>query len=92
MKTVNTDLDFDGDPSDAHVNAYSPISEAKAKGWDESAFATATAIVYLEQKLADLKESWELVVTKAKKWLEKNFSTQSAEILAGASTFMSAFV
>ncbi|KAF2737448.1 von Willebrand domain-containing protein [Polyplosphaeria fusca] len=50
------------------------ISEANAQkllsgGLEKRAVATALAIAFLETKLQDLLESWELVVEKARAWL-----------------------
>jgi len=38
--------------------------------------------------MGDLKESWELVAVKAKKWLEKNFPGNHVEIMAGGMAFI----
>ena len=38
----------------------------------ENAMATALAVKYLESKLASEKDSWELVVEKAKNWMKMN--------------------
>jgi len=47
---------------------------AKAKGVDVKVLATALAVRYLTVKLADQEESWELVVEKAKGWLEDSLT------------------
>jgi hypothetical protein len=38
---------------------------------DRDVFATAVAVAYLEEKMADEKDSWELVVDKAREWMEE---------------------
>ncbi|KAF2475527.1 von Willebrand domain-containing protein [Lindgomyces ingoldianus] len=51
-------------------------TEQKMKDWslglEKRAFATALAIAYFETKLVALQGSWELVVDKARGWLEDN--------------------
>jgi hypothetical protein len=56
--------------------------------FDDTAFATALALAYFTEKLADLKDSWELVEGKAKKWLEKNFPQEHSAILSAALAFI----
>lgn len=38
---------------------------------DNDVLATSVAVVYLEDKMADEQDSWELVVDKARQWLEE---------------------
>jgi hypothetical protein len=38
---------------------------------DRDVFATAVVVAYLEEKMADEKDSWELVVDKAREWMEE---------------------
>jgi hypothetical protein len=45
-------------------------NSASAQDQSGDLLATALVIVYMEQKLADYKEEWELVVEKARSWLE----------------------
>ena len=56
--------------------------------FDEVAFATAIALAYFPEKLNDLKDSWELVEGKARKWLIKNFSKDHGAILSAALEFV----
>jgi len=64
------------------------IIELKKHGFDETAFATALAIVYFNEKLNELKESWELVEGKAKKWLTKQFPDVKDSLLTVANTWI----
>ncbi len=41
----------------------------RAEKWPNTVLATALAVVYLEQKLAEEKATWELMVEKARGWL-----------------------
>jgi hypothetical protein len=51
----------------------------KNEGWDANVLATALAVQFLTTQLADQEESWELVVEKAKGWLEaKGHGEESA--------------
>ncbi|CAG7721881.1 unnamed protein product [Allacma fusca] len=47
--------------------------DAEKNGWDLNAWATALAVTFFSEKLVDQKDSWELVVNKATKWLKKSF-------------------
>jgi hypothetical protein len=38
---------------------------------DRDVFATAVVVAYLEEKMSDEKDSWELVVDKAREWMEE---------------------
>jgi hypothetical protein len=40
------------------------------------AFATAIAVTFLEQKLAEHEDTWELMVEKAKDWLDEAVSAK----------------
>ncbi|KAF9144374.1 hypothetical protein BGX20_007041, partial [Mortierella sp. AD010] len=44
---------------------------AKDNGWDENVVATALAILFFEKKLVEEKDAWELVIGKARGWLEE---------------------
>jgi hypothetical protein len=62
------------------------IAELAAKsGVDDKAaatlmMATAVAIAFFRQKLADLEDQWELVVSKSLKWLTKQAKAHSASV------------
>jgi len=51
---------------------------------DTTAFATALALEYMQRQLNVLKDSWELIAVKAKKWLTLNFSNTYGTIRAQA--------
>ncbi|KAF9358073.1 hypothetical protein BGX26_002546 [Mortierella sp. AD094] len=53
------------------VTATDAEKVAKDNGWDEKVVATALAILFFEKKLAEDKDTWELVVDKARGWLEE---------------------
>jgi len=57
-------------------------------GWTENAWATALAVTFFVKKLANEKESWELVCNKAKKWLVKECPSTADKILAHAEQFL----
>ncbi|OCK85183.1 VIT-domain-containing protein [Lepidopterella palustris CBS 459.81] len=44
---------------------------ATENGWDRKVVATALAVAFFEKKLGGEKDAWELVVEKAKGWLEE---------------------
>ncbi|KAF9106041.1 hypothetical protein BGX27_009340, partial [Mortierella sp. AM989] len=48
-------------------------------GWDRKVAATALVIVYFETKLEKEKETWELIVDKAKGWLEGEIGQDQTE-------------
>lgn len=50
----------------------------------ESLLTTALVIVYLERKLSDLKSDWELIVEKARTWLEGEMEGKEDAYLAAA--------
>jgi hypothetical protein len=56
--------------------------DAEKNGWDLNAWATVLAVTFFSEKLADRKDSWELVVNKALKWLKKNHSAILDAMLA----------
>jgi hypothetical protein len=56
------------------------VQEAKKKGVDTKVLATALAVHFLTTKLKSEEESWELVVDKAKGWLEMNNCGEGSEI------------
>jgi len=58
--------------------------EGEKKKWDNQAWATALALTFIQEKLKDLKDSWELVAMKAKKWLEINYSEELDSLIAAA--------
>ncbi|KAG9061239.1 hypothetical protein KI688_007577 [Linnemannia hyalina] len=51
----------------------------KKHGWDFRVAATAFAIVFLEKKQAKEKDTWELVVEKAKGWMEEKIGVHMVE-------------
>jgi hypothetical protein len=62
-------------PTSAH-SALKTLIDTNAVGPDaqiaEKIFATALVICFLEQKMAGEEDMWELVVEKARTWLESN--------------------
>lgn len=52
------------------------------EGFDKKIAATALAVEFLTTKLADQKESWELIVDKAKDWLEGQGHGKSSGVWA----------
>lgn len=52
----------------------------------QSALTTALVIVYLETKLSELECEWELIVEKARTWLERETDGKSG----GAGAYLSA--
>ncbi|KAG0365076.1 hypothetical protein BGZ54_006881 [Gamsiella multidivaricata] len=54
---------------------------AKDNGWDVRIMATALAVVYFEKKLAKDKDTWELVVEKAKDWMEQQIGHDGVEVV-----------
>jgi hypothetical protein len=50
--------------------------EKSAPETDMAVLATALAVRFLETKLADEKESWELVAEKARRWIEERVGAQ----------------
>lgn len=57
--------------------SVSDFARAMKEGWgdadaraDQNCVATAVAIVLLEEKVPECKDEWELVVDKAREWLE----------------------
>ncbi|KAG0373015.1 hypothetical protein BGX24_012270, partial [Mortierella sp. AD032] len=53
----------------------------KEHGWDFRVAATAFAIVFFEKKEAKEKDSWELVVEKAKGWMEEQIGAQMVVVV-----------
>jgi hypothetical protein len=51
---------------DAATKAVTQLSETKA----DQILATATVVMFLERNMQDEEETWELVVEKARAWLE----------------------
>ncbi|KAL1801338.1 hypothetical protein ACET3X_001680 [Alternaria dauci] len=51
---------------DAASKAIAKLTEANA----EQVLATATVVLFLEKKMQDEEETWELIVEKARAWLE----------------------
>lgn len=50
-------------------------------GWDFRVAATAFAIVFFEKKQTKEKDAWELVVEKAKRWMEEQIGVQMAAVV-----------
>ncbi|KAF9208863.1 hypothetical protein BGZ49_007296 [Haplosporangium sp. Z 27] len=62
------------------VDVTSAHSEKLVKdndGWDHTIVATALAVIFLEKKLVDYKDTWELIVEKAKSWLEEQLGNDA---------------
>jgi len=55
-------------------------SDAENKIWDLEGFATCLAIAFLKTILSLLKDRWELMCLKSKKWLAKEFSKNLNEM------------
>ena len=55
--------------------------DANVNGWDEKSYATAFAIAYFAEKFPNMKDTWELIVLKTKKWLQKNCNPDIMELL-----------
>lgn len=53
----------------------------KEHGWDFRIAATAFAIIFLEEKQAKEKDTWELVVEKAKGWMEEQIGAPEVEVV-----------
>ncbi|KAK3824897.1 MAG: von Willebrand factor type A domain-containing protein [Benniella sp.] len=53
----------------------------KKHGWDLRVAATALTIVFLEKKKIDEKDAWELVVEKAKGWMEEQIGANEVVIV-----------
>ncbi|KAK3824898.1 MAG: von Willebrand domain-containing protein [Benniella sp.] len=53
----------------------------KKHGWDLRVAATALAIVFLEKKKIDEKDAWELVVEKAKGWMEEQIGADEVVVV-----------
>ncbi|KAK3824900.1 MAG: LOW QUALITY PROTEIN: von Willebrand factor type A domain-containing protein [Benniella sp.] len=53
----------------------------KKHGWDLRVAATGLAIVFLEKKKNKEKDAWELVVEKAKGWMEEQIGANEAVVL-----------
>ncbi len=51
----------------------------RAGKWPNTVLATALAVVYFEQKLAEEKATWELMVEKARGWLESECSADDVQ-------------
>ncbi|KAF2440485.1 hypothetical protein P171DRAFT_524522 [Karstenula rhodostoma CBS 690.94] len=64
------------------VKSESSLDRGKA----EAALSTAIVVVYLKEKLADEEETWELIVEKAKSWLEDNLDEGIREALWATAT------
>lgn len=57
-------------------------------GWDRNVIATLLAVAFFEHKLSDDKDAWELVVEKAKGWLEQQMGGKMEGALTQADTVM----
>lgn len=55
---------------DAASKAIAELTETDA----DQVLATATVVMFLEKKMQDEEETWELVVEKARAWLENEVS------------------
>jgi hypothetical protein len=55
---------------DAASKAIAKLTETNA----DKVLATATAVMFLEKKMQDEEETWELVVEKARAWLENELA------------------
>ena len=72
---------------DAALFAIISVSEKQAElveaqiGYGKQAVATALAVVFFERKLKSEKDAWELVVEKARGWLEGNIGEDSVHTL-----------
>ncbi|KAG0264020.1 hypothetical protein BGZ95_003679, partial [Linnemannia exigua] len=53
----------------------------KEHGWDLRVAATAFAIVFFEKKQPEEKGSWELIVEKAKGWMEEQIGVHMVEVV-----------
>jgi hypothetical protein len=53
----------------------------KKHGWDLKVAATGLAIVFLEKKKNKEKDAWELVVEKAKGWMDRRIGAMEAVVL-----------
>jgi hypothetical protein len=62
------------------VNKDTTFQQALNKGVNAKVFGTALAVHFLTTKLKNDEESWELVVDKAKGWLEMNGCDEGSEI------------
>jgi hypothetical protein len=56
------------------VNKEQAGTLVNANGWSQAVVATALAVAFFEKKMANEKDAWELVVEKAKGWLEGQVS------------------
>ncbi|KAI9144009.1 hypothetical protein BKA69DRAFT_1057702 [Paraphysoderma sedebokerense] len=50
----------------------SAVKSSKDKDLLNNLYATIVALVYMDKKLADIKDEWELVAEKAEKWVGKS--------------------
>ena len=72
---------------DAALFAIISVSEKQAElveaqiGYGKQAVATALAVVFFERKLKSEKDAWELVVEKARGWLEGNIGEDGVHTL-----------
>lgn len=72
---------------DAALFAVISVSEKQAEqveaqiGYGKQAVATALAVVFFERKLKSEKDAWELVVEKARGWLESNIGEDGVHTL-----------
>ena len=72
---------------DAALFAILSVSEKQAEqvetqiGYGKQAVATALAVVFFERKLKSEKDAWELVVEKARGWLEGNIGEDGVHTL-----------
>lgn len=72
---------------DAALFAIISVSEKQAEqvetqiGYGKQAVATALAVVFFERKLKSEKDAWELVVEKARGWLEGNVGEDGVHTL-----------
>lgn len=55
---------------DAASKAIAKLTETNA----DKVLATATVVMFLEKKMQDEEETWELVVEKARAWLENELA------------------
>ncbi|KAK3824892.1 MAG: von Willebrand domain-containing protein [Benniella sp.] len=63
------------------VDSALAAEAVKKHGWDLRVAATALAIVFLEKKKAGEKDAWELVVEKAKGWMEEQIGANEVVVV-----------
>ena len=64
------------------------IERCATENEDQTTWLTALAIVLLEMKFPNDNEIWELVVKKAKKYIQSNGKNQVDNIIQSAKTFL----